>query len=246
MTTEERDLITGLFTRLRSADSGAKDAEAEQLIRQQIDALPSAPYLLTQTLFVQEHALQNAQARIAALERQAADATASAAAARPQPSFLSGLFHHDATPTPPPPLRPPAPSPFASTLTMPSSGGGGFLRGALATAAGVAGGSLLFEGIENLLGHRPGAFASGLGGFGGFGSQSQYPENVEVVNNYYDGAPGGGGGAQDPGMRVSEDLPMDQPVNDPAYDDSSSFSDPTPSDSGTDFDPGSGGGDSLV
>ena len=37
-------------------------------------------------------------------------------------------------------------------------GGGSFLRSAMATAAGVAGGALLFEGIRNLMGSNPGPF----------------------------------------------------------------------------------------
>ena len=37
-------------------------------------------------------------------------------------------------------------------------GGGSFLRTAMATAAGVAGGALLFEGIRNLMGNNPGPF----------------------------------------------------------------------------------------
>jgi hypothetical protein len=41
-------------------------------------------------------------------------------------------------------------------------GGGGFLRTALTTAAGVAGGALLFEGIRNLMGGSPGAFGPAL------------------------------------------------------------------------------------
>ena len=207
MTPEERTLITGLFDRLRTAEAGSpnKDREAEELIRQLTAQAPGAPYLLTQTLLVQEHALTNAQARIQALERQVAQAQ------KPQPStgssgggFLSGLFGHSATPAPaaPPPQAPPpmpvqaqAP-PYPTTMNMAPSAGGGFLRNALTTAAGVAGGAALFQGIENLLGHNSGPFGGGLGG-GGF-LNTGGPR--EVINNYYNDAPGGehehsGGGA---------------------------------------------------
>ncbi len=64
------------------------------------------------------------------------------------------------------------------------SGAGGFLRSAATTAAGVAGGALLFQGIELLFGHSAG------GGFLG-GGQGMTPGLGEtVVNNYYgsDGA----------------------------------------------------------
>jgi len=70
--------------------------------------------------------------------------------------------------------------------------GGGFLRQAAATAAGVAGGALLFEGISNLFGHSA---ASGMYGGGmtpGLGET--------VINNYYgDNAGGASGGSDYPG-----------------------------------------------
>ena len=42
----------------------------------------------------------------------------------------------------------------------PQSGGSSFLRSAMTTAAGVAGGALLFEGIRSLMGSHPGPFGS--------------------------------------------------------------------------------------
>jgi hypothetical protein len=195
MTSEEHDLITGLFNRLKTADTQQHDAEADDLIRQSVASQPGTPYQLVQTLLVQEHALMNAQSRIKALERQ----VAAAAAPQAQPAghsggFLAGLFGGSSNPAPAniPPQSLPAAAPVAanppypSTVNLPASAGGGFLRGALTTAAGVAGGALLFQGIEDLLGHRSGAFGSGLGGGGfmdtGFGNR---PEVVENVNNYY-------------------------------------------------------------
>ena len=68
MTPEEQNLIEKLFDRLRQADVNPKDPEAEQLIHARTVALPSVPYLLTQAVIVQEHALRNAQAQIAELE----------------------------------------------------------------------------------------------------------------------------------------------------------------------------------
>jgi hypothetical protein len=68
--------------------------------------------------------------------------------------------------------------------------GGGFLRSAAATAAGVAGGALLFQGISSLFGnHYAGGLMSG-GMTPGLGET--------VVNNYYgDDAGGGAGGGGD-------------------------------------------------
>ncbi len=205
MTNEERDLITGLFNRLRSADNPQKDREAETLIQQATAAQPSAPYLLVQTVLVQEHALSNAQARIQQLERQLADDGAGqSGGGGGVGSFLAGLLggHSSqgssgaqARPAQTPPPMPaqnyaqPAPTPYPSTVNMPPSAGGGFLRSALGTAAGVAGGAVLFQGIQNLLGHNAGPFGGGgsgfFGGGGGYGG-SELIENREVVNNYYD------------------------------------------------------------
>jgi uncharacterized protein len=203
MTLEEKNLIEGLFQRLQQADTNPKDAEAEQLIRAKTAEVPSAPYLLVQAVLVQEHALANAQARIADLENHLRNAQA-----QPGPgggSFLSGVsrfFGNKPQPqAAPPPLPQQAPvpqqaqsapppitvvpqsTPYPSTVNLGPSSGGSFLQSAMATAAGVAGGQLLFQGIESLIGHNAGPFGPALesrgfysGGMGG---------NTEVVNNYY-------------------------------------------------------------
>src|SRR5271156_3916743 len=76
---------------------------------------------------------------------------------------------------------------------MGAGAGGGFLRSAAATAAGVAGGALLFQGISSLFGnHYAGGLMSG-GMTPGLGES--------VVNNYYGSDGGGSGGdwSSDPG-----------------------------------------------
>lgn len=152
MQAEERDLITGLFDRLRPFDSQPRDPEAEQLIANFVSRQPSAVYLLTQTVLVQEQALKAAQDRIAELEAKAGTAPAS--------GFLSSA------PRIGPWGAPAAAAPStrsalqAAVAPQPAAGGGGFLRSALTTAAGVAGGALLFEGIRNMLGHNPGPFST--------------------------------------------------------------------------------------
>ena len=145
MQPEERDLIAGLFGRLQSFEAQPRDPEAERLIAQSIAGQPAAPYLLVQTVLVQEQALKGAQARIAELEAKAA--------AQPAPGFLAsapkmGPWGNASVPPTQPVQQAPA---FA-----PQAAGGGFLRQALTTAAGVAGGALLFEGIRNMMGHNPG------------------------------------------------------------------------------------------
>ena len=143
-------------------------------------------------------------------------------------------------------------------------GGGGFLQGALQTAAGVAAGALAFEGVESLM-HGFGQ-AAGYGGGQGFGSfdGGQRPTE-EVVNNYY-GDSGGDRGGHDAsaaerseGDREDRDYGTkdDRADRDSLYgsggDDSGSslddsvddnVDDASFDDSGSDFgDDGSGGGD---
>jgi len=95
MTPEEQNLIEGLFQRLREADTSPKDAEAERLIRAKTAELPSATYLLVQAVLVQEHALANAQARIADLENRLRNVQAQPASGGG--SFLSGVSRFSAT-----------------------------------------------------------------------------------------------------------------------------------------------------
>jgi hypothetical protein len=213
MTPDEQNLIENLFERLRQADGSPKDPQAEQLIRAKTTELPSTPYLLAQAVIVQEHALANAQARISELENRVAASNQNAPAAGGG-SFLSGvgrLFGGNKPATPPPvpvqqqaqppqyqqvpgtgaPVNPPpvpmaAPQavPYPSTVNLAPSSGGGFLRSALTTAAGVAGGAALFQGIESLIGHNAGVF--GGSGVGERGLNPVDSGNTEIVNNYYD------------------------------------------------------------
>jgi uncharacterized protein len=159
MQAQERELITGLFDRLQPFEAQPRDGEAEALIRDLVGRQPSAPYLLVQTVLVQEQALKAAQARIAELEAKAG------AAAPAAPGFLGSapkIGPWGASPAAPaaaPQPIPPTQSPLQAALA-PQPAGGGFLRTALTTAAGVAGGALLFEGIRSLMGSNPGPFGS--------------------------------------------------------------------------------------
>ncbi|MBS0539497.1 MAG: DUF2076 domain-containing protein [Proteobacteria bacterium] len=151
MQPEERDLIGGLFGRLKPFENQPRDPDADRLIGSAIASQPGAPYLLVQTVLVQEQALKAAQDRIAELEAKTA--------AAPAPGFLAsapkiGPWGRASVPSTP------AASPAAAPPQAQMGGGGGFLRQALTTAAGVAGGALLFEGIRNMLGHNPGPFGA--------------------------------------------------------------------------------------
>lgn len=181
MNAEERALIDGLFDRMRAVADVPRDAEAEALIAQRVAQAPHAPYALTQTVLVQEHALQAANARIEELEAQLR--------ARPEPapqgsgSFLGGLTGARTTSVPPAGQRPAGGSfdypagqqggqlqggPVPGQPAMPARsalgggfGGGGFLSSALTTAAGVAGGALLYDGIRSMIGGSGSPFGAG-------------------------------------------------------------------------------------
>ncbi len=93
MNGEERQLITGLFDRMRGVGQMDKDREAEALINDQVRRNPDAAYLLVQSVLVQEHALQQAGARIEDLEARVRDLeTRAPAPAQQGGSFLGGLF----------------------------------------------------------------------------------------------------------------------------------------------------------
>jgi hypothetical protein len=156
MQAQERELITGLFGRLQPFEAQPRDGEAEALIKDFVARQPAAPYLLVQTVLVQEQALKAAQERIAELEAKAG--------AAPAPGFLGsapkiGPWGSQTQAAAPQAPAPSTRSPLQAAVA-PQSGGGGFLRSAMATAAGVAGGALLFEGIRSLMGSHPGPFGS--------------------------------------------------------------------------------------
>ena len=113
-----------------------------------------------QTVLVQEQALKAAQERIAELEAKAGAAPAAAGflGSAPRIGPWGSQTQEPAPQAPVPSTR----SPLQAALAPQPAGGGGFLRSAMATAAGVAGGALLFEGIRSLMGSHPGPFGSAV------------------------------------------------------------------------------------
>ena len=91
MSPEERQLIAGLFERTKSAASTPRDQEAEAFISEQIKAQPAAPYLLAQTVMVQDQALQGANARIEELEARVQELNPSPPAV--SSAACSGVVH---------------------------------------------------------------------------------------------------------------------------------------------------------
>jgi hypothetical protein len=162
MQSEEQRLIDGLFSRLKEAEShsASRDASAEERIAGHIKEQPFAPYYMAQTILIQEAAIKQLNDRIQALESQVTQLQA----AKPSSGgFLSGLFGggqsrgSDPIPGravwPPAGQRPAAVCPQAQQQNyapQASRSGGGFMAGALQTAAGVAGGVVLGNMLTNM------------------------------------------------------------------------------------------------
>jgi hypothetical protein len=178
VTPEENRMLADLAAKIAQTPAPPRDPEAEEFIRKNIGSRPDALYLMTQTVLIQNMALQQAQQQIRDLQQRA-----------PQPgypagssgSFLGGGYQTQ-------PQQPQyAPAPPAASPSFMQGSGGGFLRGAAQTAAGVAAGALAFEGIRSLFehpGYGGGGFGGGLGQAGFMGGSG--PVEETVVNNYYD------------------------------------------------------------
>ena len=155
MTPNERSMIEDLFGRIRATAQSQRDAEAERVIAEEMARTPGAAYALAQTVLVQDQALRQAADRVKALE----DAAQAQPQADAQGSILArgglGGVRPGAVPRTAQPVEP---EPHARPGGTAGGGWGGFLAGALQTAAGVAGGALLFEGVKSL-------FGGGLGGW---------------------------------------------------------------------------------
>jgi hypothetical protein len=179
MTDQERQMIEELTRRIQSAPAPQVDREADDLIRRGIGARPDALYILTQTVLIQEMALNQAKAQIDELQRHAA---------QPQPggSFLGSSYQGGNAPQPPP-LPPQYAAPqYEPQYAPPPSGGrfSNFLHSAVQTAAGVVAGEVAFSALSSLFGgHQGGGFYGGGGFLGGGGGIS--PGSETIINNYY-------------------------------------------------------------
>ena len=205
MTPQEQQMLQDLVTRINQTVLQDKDPEAEQFLTQSLARNPDAVYILAQTVLVQRYALDQAK-------KQLDDAKQAAQQTPPPPpqpvhhtSFLGSLLGQKDPEPPPPPQQqynqsqyqpvnyapPPVyqqpqygqPQYAQPSYGAPPSSGGGFLRGAMQTAGGVAAGALAFEGIESLM-HGFGSHA-GYGPGSGFGDIGGGQPREEVVNNYY-------------------------------------------------------------
>jgi len=225
MSPEERDLLTGLFDRIRGAANTPRDQEAETLIQDATKTQPYAPYFLAQTVLVQDQALQAANNRLQELEGKVKELESKATSQPRSGGFLSGLGSLFGGSGPSAAPRAPAPPPSSGGWNQPppqggwqrppqgyapsgpvpgpwsgGGGGGGFLTGALGTAAGVAGGVLLADSIRGLFAGHNNALGIGTG----FGGMNPGIGGETIINNYYD-SPGSSLAQQDAAQDAQQD-----------------------------------------
>lgn len=243
MTDEERRIITAFVERISGAAPVAQpasgpwgaapapqvpnlppvDPEADRLIADLFARYPEARYRITQTAFVQEAALVEANNRIQRLEWEVENARRQGQAAVAQAGgggMFGGLFGGRSNapmpaqmPPPPQPQYPPGYNPMA--LQQQSRGGMGFLGTAASAAAGVAGGMLLGNMLMNAFGgHGGAAQAAPLFGTGGAdASPVSSPWTDPGSAGVWGGekAPADSGWAAKDGAQMDQDAaPMDQ------------------------------------
>ncbi len=189
MTPQERQLLIEMFQRIDKAGDQPRDGEAQALIDDAVSQMPFAPYLLAQTVLVQEQGLKAAAAQIEELRARVKALEGASSSSFLSDKTIFGSSPATSTPTSVPttgaPASPwgrnaqeamagqsaapqwpqapqPQPQPMAAPAQAPASGGG-FLQGALGAAAGVAGGMLLANSLRGLFDGNHGNNHLGIG-----------------------------------------------------------------------------------
>ncbi|MGK9175205.1 DUF2076 domain-containing protein [Yokenella regensburgei] len=153
---EEQRLIEGLFQRLKQAEqqSGARDAQAERIIEAYVRQQPAAAYYMAQSILIQEAALTRLHDQVQALQNEVATLKTQQPAGG---SFLSSLFGGGKTQPQAQQGNTGTPPPYSASGTQlppaAPSRAGGFMSGALQTAAGVAGGVVLADMLTSMFHH---------------------------------------------------------------------------------------------
>ena len=165
MSPDENRLLTTFLSQLVQVTGVTKDPQAAALIADAVARQPDTAYLLVQRALLQDQALTTARERIASLETQLRSMPSPSQTS--SGSFLDGgsnAWGRSVNTVPPPTAAAPIPyttAPSATTMNANpgffGGGGGSFLTNMAATAAGVAGGAFLFQGIENMMHHGGGS-----------------------------------------------------------------------------------------
>lgn len=152
MTPQERQLLTTFLQQLAQTRADPRDPEADALIREAISRQPDADYLLVQRAMGLDLALKAAQAQAEKLQAELDQVKRGN-----EKSFVGNASSWGRST----PAANPAQQPSASSA--PSAWGSGMLANLATTAAGVVAGSFLYQGIQNLMGHRNAGFGENPG-----------------------------------------------------------------------------------
>jgi hypothetical protein len=174
MNPQEKAQLEQFLQQLNSTQAGAKDSDADVLITESVKKQPDASYLLVQRAMGLEMALQVAQKQMAEMQAQI-DQTS-------KPSgFLSGINSWGrAAPPQAAPANAMAAARPAAGAAQPSSWGSGMLGAIATTAVGVVAGSMLYQGIQSMMGHNSAPDAgNGLGH-----SNTPADSGQQVAQNY--------------------------------------------------------------
>jgi hypothetical protein len=169
MTPQEAQALQTLLSQLTQVKGIVKDPQAETMIGSAVAQQPDAAYLLVQRSMILEQALDAAKAQISDLEKQLQapraqtknnsflDANTWGNNTRTAENFGTERSVTGAEIPANMTAKNAAPLPGSTRAAAPGflGGGAGSMLGTMAaTAAGVAGGAFLFQGIGNLLGNQ--------------------------------------------------------------------------------------------
>jgi len=146
MNPNEKVMLEKFLEQLKNTQANPKDLDADKLIADSTRNNPDATYLLVQRALGLELALQATQKQLTELQ-----------AVNPQTKPSSFINEHNSWGRAP--GSPPTNAPLQTTKTnaispnQPSAWGAGLLGTIATTAAGVVVGSMLYQGIQSMLGH---------------------------------------------------------------------------------------------
>ena len=182
MNPQEKAQLEQFLQQLNSTQAGTKDAEANSLIAESIKQQPDASYLLVQRAMGLEMALQVAQKQMAEMQAQIDQANQASPANKTNSGFLSGINSWGRAAAPTAAQSTPANAMAARPAAgaQPSAWGSGMLGAIATTAVGVVAGSLLYQGIQSMMGHNSTPDAgNGLGH-----SNAPADSGQQVAQNY--------------------------------------------------------------
>ena len=191
MTPHEKELLQKFLNELNNTSVQQKDSDAYTLITESAKKQPDALYLLVQRSMGLEMALQVAQKQMAELQ-------SNSSAAKPASSFLSdnNAWGRQAVPA----------GAQARTGAQPSAWGSGMLGAIATTAIGVVAGSMLYQGIQSMMGQQKPEAAPGPLGQADIPNDMQQlggqtaPDHMQVASNDFSDDLDLGGGFDDGGF----------------------------------------------